>query len=234
MISRTQIQQQEASGGEPKLGFRFESPSEFQSRLVSVAHGDARRARSLLEAKYCELKSIQEGGRDLPPNYAREYAEILRTYGFKSHAHKIEHQFAVVGRITVNGQQLDTLLSEGSFDKSRSDQSKYAAELGYRMASRAENRAYVDSLLAKEKDQSIDVAELNALKTYRNRFVRDDQGGLGVRDDRGGVGVDGRRVVSLGRNYWRDDVAYPNGGALFVRATYVQSTEQVRLVRFVE
>ena len=62
------------------------------------------------------------------------------------------HQ-AVVGKITVNGQQLDTLLSEGSFNKSRWGEHKYAAELDCRMATRAENRAYVDSLLAKEKNK---------------------------------------------------------------------------------
>jgi hypothetical protein len=117
------------------------------------------------------------------------------------------HQ-AVVGQITVNGQQLDTLLSEGSFNKSRSDQHKYAAELDYRMATRAENRAYVDRLLAKEDDKSINAAEANALKTYRDRYVRDDQGGLVVV---------GRRVVdSDGRWYVN---AYPSDGALFVRAS---------------
>ena len=117
------------------------------------------------------------------------------------------HQ-AVVGKITVNGQQLDTLLSKGSFDKSRSDQHEYAAKLDCRMATRAENRAYVDSLLAKEEDKSINAAEANALKTYRDRYVRDDQGGLDV---------DGRRVHAY-VVIWVDDVD-PGHGALFVRAS---------------
>ena len=117
------------------------------------------------------------------------------------------HQ-AVVGKITVNGQQLDTLLSEGSFNKSRADQIAYAEKLGCRMATRAENRAYVDSLLAKEEDKSINPAEANALKTYRDRYVRDDEGGLDV---------DGRRVrVNVFSWGAYDD---PNGGALFVRAS---------------
>jgi hypothetical protein len=120
----------------------------------------------------------------------------------------IDNHQAVAGQITVNGQQLDTLLSEGSFNKSRSDQCKYAAELDYRMATRAENRAYVDSLLAKEEDKSINAAEANALKTYRDRYVRDDQGGLGV---------DGRRV-SDGGDYWYG-LVHPRDGALFVRAS---------------
>jgi hypothetical protein len=120
----------------------------------------------------------------------------------------IDNHQAVVGQITVNGQQLDTLLSEGSFNKSRSDQHKYAAELDCRMATRAENRAYVDSLLAKEEDKSINAAEANALKTYRDRYVRDDQGGLDV---------DGRRVVDYGFD-WRG-YGHPSRGALFVRAS---------------
>ena len=118
----------------------------------------------------------------------------------------IDNHQAVVGQITVNGQQLDTLLSEGSFNKLRSDQHKYAEELGYRMATRAENRAYVDSLLAKEEDKSINAAEANALKTYIDRYVRDDQGGLDVA---------GRRAYG---NDWFVD-AYPSHGALFVRAS---------------
>jgi hypothetical protein len=119
----------------------------------------------------------------------------------------IDNHQAVVGQITVNSQQLDTLLTEGSFKKSRADQIAYAEKLGYRMATCAENRAYVDSLLAKEEDKSIDAAEANALQTYRDRYVRDDQGGLDV---------DGRRVRD--RNVWRGS-ADPGSGALFVRAS---------------
>jgi len=117
------------------------------------------------------------------------------------------HQ-AVVGKVTVNGQQLDTLLSEGSFNKSRSGQHGYAAQLGFRMATREENRAYVEGLLAKEGNDTINDAEKNALNTYRERYVRDTEGGLGV---------DGRRVRDY-RNFWVD-VDNPDRGALFVRAS---------------
>jgi hypothetical protein len=115
---------------------------------------------------------------------------------------------AVVGQISVKGQQLDTLLSEGSFCKSRADQTAYAEKLGYRMATRAEHRAYVDSLLAKEEDKSINAAEAHALRTYRERYVRDTHGALVV---------DGRRVNGRSR-YWQD-FGYPFSGALFVRAS---------------
>jgi hypothetical protein len=117
------------------------------------------------------------------------------------------HQ-AVVGKITVNGQQLDTLLSEGSFNKSRSDQREYAAQLRYRMATREENRAYVIDLLVKEGNSTINDAEKNALLTYQERYVRDTEGG---------VDVDGRRVSAEG-DYWGVDVD-PCYGALFVRAS---------------
>jgi Tfp pilus assembly protein FimT len=116
------------------------------------------------------------------------------------------HQ-AVVGKVTVNGQQLDTLLSEGSFNKSRSGQHGYAAQLGFRMATREENRAYVEGLLAKEGNDTINDAEKNALNTYRERYVRDTEGGLDV---------DGRRV--RGHYDW-DDNDLPCFGALFVRAS---------------
>ena len=119
----------------------------------------------------------------------------------------IDNHQAVVGQITVNGQQLDTLLSEGSFNKSRSGQHQYAAELGYRMATRAEHLAYVEDLLAKEGNKTINDAENNALKTYRERYVRDNEGGLAVA---------GRRVRY---NCFWDDRASPRHGALFVRAS---------------
>jgi hypothetical protein len=114
----------------------------------------------------------------------------------------------VVGKITVNGQQLDTILSEGSFNKSRSDQREYAARLRYRMATREENRAYVKDLLAKEGNDTINDAEKNALLTYRERYVRDTEGGLDV---------DGRRVCDYGRGWGGLDD--PLDGALFVRAS---------------
>jgi hypothetical protein len=117
------------------------------------------------------------------------------------------HQ-AVVGQISVKGQQLDTLLSEGSFNKSRSDQHEYAAQLDCRMATREDNLAYVEGLLAKEGNDTINDAEKNALQTYRERYVRDTVGGLDV---------DGRRVRGSGARWL--DIDGPGDGALFVRAS---------------
>jgi hypothetical protein len=114
---------------------------------------------------------------------------------------------AVIGKITVNGQQLESLLSEKSFDKTRGDQKAYAEKLGCRMATREEHRAYVEGLLAKEGNNTINDAEKNALKTYRRRYVRDDAGGLGVV---------GRRVCASGPLWYL--VVFRRYGALFVRA----------------
>jgi hypothetical protein len=118
------------------------------------------------------------------------------------------HQ-AVVGKVTVNGQQLDTLLSRGSFSIRRTRQRLVIAILGYRLATRAENRAYVDSLLAKEKDESINGAEDTALITYECWRVFDSEGAVGV--------VDGRRVRDYDRHWL--DYGDPFTGALYVRAS---------------
>jgi hypothetical protein len=115
---------------------------------------------------------------------------------------------AVRGEISANGQQIDTLLSRGSFNKTLEEQIAYAQELGYRLATREEHEAYVNGLLEKEADGSINKAEFNALKIYRARFVRDTKGVLYV---------NGRRVHDRDSG-WRGNGAGPYDGALFVRA----------------
>ena len=187
------------------------------AKLAQGAQDLAKLAQGVDRAQVA-LDALQES--NLSPAQVRQLEAFLKTVSptegaasaAKSEAvaelKSVDGHQAVVGKITVNGQQLDTLLSEGSFNKIQSDQHKYAEELGYRMATRAENRAYVDSLLAKEEDKSINAAEANALKTYRERCVRDDQGGLVV---------DGRRVRGDVR-YWHV-FDFPLFGALFVRAS---------------
>jgi hypothetical protein len=117
------------------------------------------------------------------------------------------HQ-AVVGQISVHGEHVDTLLSQGSFNKTRVSQIAYAETLGYRLATREEHLAYVNSLLSKERAGSINNAESNALGTYRERFVRDTEGGLVV---------NARRISANVSDF--DDYAGPGSGALFVRAS---------------
>jgi len=180
------------------------------SDIAKLAQG-VDRAQVALEA----LKDSQ-----LTPAQVKQLAALLKTVSptegaastTKSEAvaelKSVDGHQAVVGKITVNGQQLDTLLSEGSFNKSQSSQREYAVKLGYRMATREEHVAYVEDVLAKEDNNTINEAEKNALKTYRERYVRDTHGGLVV---------DGRRVLG------HDDVWYADGnprvGALFVRAS---------------
>ncbi len=184
------------------------SPAE-QGKLVSLVVTDlaaeiAKKVPTASPEQLAEASSkIDEGvkGTEAAPSATTTSPAV-------SEIKRVDDHQAVVGKISVNGQQLDTLLSEGSFNKSRLDQRKYAAELDYRMATRAENRAYAESLLAKEEDKSINAAEANALKTYRDRYVRDDQGGLDV---------DGRRVFD-DAFFW-DDYDLPDIGALFVRAS---------------
>ena len=183
----------------------FQIPKAIQD-IAKLAQGVNRAEVALDALKESELtpKQVQQ----LEALLKKVSAPSATTSPAVGEIKTIDNHQAVVGQITVNGQQLDTLLSEGSFDKSRSDQHKYAGELGYRMATRAENRAYVDSLLAKEEDTSINAAEAKALKTYRDRWVRDDQGGLDV---------GGRRVHGFGHHWHGHDD--PSSGALFVRAS---------------
>jgi hypothetical protein len=184
------------------------SPAE-QGKLVSLVVTDlaAEIANKVSTASPEQLakasSKIDEGVK------GNEAARSVTTSPAVAELKSVDGHQAVVGKITVNGQQLDTLLSEGAFNKSRADQHEYAAKLHCRMATRAENRAYVDSLLTKEEDKSINAAEANALKTYRDRYVRDDEAGLDV----------GGRRVRVSRNYhWVDD-DHPFYGALFVRAS---------------
>lgn len=116
---------------------------------------------------------------------------------------------AVESQISLNGRQLETLLCEGSFNRSREGQIAYAKSLGYRMATREENLAYVEGLLAKEANGTIDNAERIALATYRVREVRDTEGGLDVVDD--------RRVRASRSSLLADGLL--RRGALFVRAS---------------
>ena len=173
----------------------------------------AKLARGVNRAEVA-LEALKES--ELTPKQVQQLEALLKkvsapsatTSPAGSEIRSVDGHQAVVGKITVNGQQLDTLLSEGSFNKSLEDQIAYAAKLGYRMATREEHVAYVKDLLAKEENNTINEAEKNALKTYRERYVRDAQGGLDVY---------GRRVFD-GDNGWRDG-DNPNNGALFVRAS---------------
>ena len=125
---------------------------------------------------------------------------------------KVKRYEAVESQITVKGQLLDTLLSLGSFNKSLKQQIAYAKKLGYRLATREENMAYVKILLGKDAKGSINTAEFKALRIYRNMYMWDKRY---VRDSQGALRVFGDDIVGYDRD-WRD-VDVPHGFALFVR-----------------
>jgi hypothetical protein len=167
---------------------------------VDVALGaltDSELSPEQVEKLEALLKKVSPTDGGASATKSEAVAEMMLVDGYK----------AVVGKIKVNGQQLETLLSEGSFNKEREDQKAYAKSLGWRIATREENRAYVDDLLAKEDNGTISDPEKNALHTYKYRYVRDAIGGLDV----AGRGV--RDFI----NDWDAD-GLPISGALFVRA----------------
>jgi hypothetical protein len=88
---------------------------------------------------------------------------------------------AIEMHVVVNGQIVRAVLSDASFNKTRTDQNAYAKQLGGRLATREENRAVVNDLIEKEKKGTLNTVETNLLKTYREKYVRDSQGGIGVR-----------------------------------------------------
>jgi hypothetical protein len=184
-------------------------------QITPKASSDIEKLAQGVDRAQVALEALKES--ELTPNQVQELEALLKNVSARSattspavsEIRLVDNHKAVVGKITVNGQQLDTLLSEGSFNKLPAAQIAYAKELGYRMAYRAEHLAYAEDLLEKEGKGTINDAEKNALKTYREGLVRDAQGGLDVH----------RRRLRADHFIWDDDVALANRGALFVRAS---------------
>jgi hypothetical protein len=109
---------------------------------------------------------------------------------------------AIEIHVQVNGQTVRAVLLDALFNKSRTHQNSYAEGLGGRLATRQANRAVACALLKKKQQGNLNPAEAKLLKTYRDKWVRDSQGGLVVV---------GRRVHGSDDLYGNDD---PNYGAL--------------------
>jgi hypothetical protein len=188
-------------GNSPKLTPRVIEALHTDQPLANalVATGGAVHRRNLEPESETALA---DSSATLPDNPTTTVGRIERVQRYRTE----ETCTAVAGTVTVNGEQFDTLLSDGTFGLSRADQIEYARKLGYRIASREENQAYVEGLLAKEAASTIDKAEKNALDTYRDRYVRDWQSGLIV------IG----RCVKASCRSWCAYVL-PDDGALFVR-----------------
>jgi hypothetical protein len=97
--------------------------------------------------------------------------------------------------VESEGRSVNTILSEGTFDKSREEQDKFSQDHGCSVADRKTHRQMVTALLGMEKSTgsastsnishddaiaSAERAESYALNIYRNRIVRDESGGLHV------------------------------------------------------
>jgi hypothetical protein len=185
----------------------FQVVAEKVAEVTKLAAGFLAQAAASLVGK-AEKLSLDEMSRRLDGALRALRGEDVSTSPAVAELKLVDGYQAVVGEITVNGQRLDTLLSEGSFNRSRRQQHADASELGYRMATREEHLAYVEGLLEKENSGTINDAEKGALRTYRDRYVRDIDGGLVV---------GGRRV--RGRNYDGYGYGFPIYGALFVRTS---------------
>lgn len=95
------------------------------------------------------------------------------------------HRAAVGLVVRPDGRRHELLLSEGSFHKSEAGQRGYAESLGYSLASSDDNHAFVSELLERALGGKLNESEQWALSTYRERFVRDNEGF---------VDVEGRRI----------------------------------------
>jgi hypothetical protein len=94
----------------------------------------------------------------------------------------------VVRRIVeFEGKELEIFLTS-EIGRSPEEQVAHAKELGYRIATRKEHRAFIQGLLDARKVGALSEAEAAALGTYEDCRVGDDQGALvvwlgGVRTD---------------------------------------------------
>lgn len=117
---------------------------------------------------------------------------------------------AVVGSVTVKGQALQTILSEGSFNKWRGAQQDLAQSLGCRIATRDENLAYVRNLVERSELGTISPADEKALENYKEGYVRDTSSGVFI--------AGGAVHIMDPDDGWCAD-AYPSDGALFVQVS---------------
>ena len=144
-----------------------------------------------------------------------EGLELLqKELGARDRFEVVDGHRAVVGRILVKGQSLDTLLSEGAFNLTREAQEEYAKQLGYRLASFSENKAYALGLVKSEADATISSAGRDALNTYTERSVRDTETCAWSLDRRKG---EAPRPDLVFAPVSADQKACPKTGALFVR-----------------
>jgi hypothetical protein len=117
--------------------------------------------------------------------------------------------------LSVSSWELDAIFPEGtpqivakSFNRTRKAQEVLANSDECRFATREEHLEFLRYLLTKSAQGKINRDEVQLLKVYETKFIRDRQGGLDIRDG----------VIRADQGGWRD-IAHPSSGALFVRET---------------
>ena len=117
---------------------------------------------------------------------------------------------AVEGRIVVDGQELDMLLPTVSCNQSYAElrntislrhlRWETACEGRYRFATTRENLEYIGRILVKAENGTINPAESEALRTYRELPVRSEPGGViveGLTPQIAWIGKDERQASVL-------------------------------------
>jgi hypothetical protein len=107
--------------------------------------------------------------------------------------------------IRIGDKTVEAVISEGAFGKSRREVKSCAQSLGLQIATQGINECLAGSLIAKEGDGSIGVAEAMVLKMYRANVIMDADGC---------VCIDGSRIRTFSRYNTHDP---EGGGVIFMR-----------------
>jgi hypothetical protein len=134
---------------------------------------------------------------NLPPALYMPGGEFKTVAGHRS----------IVGTVMMDGRPLETLISFGSFGKSKQDQEATAHGLGYRLATPEENRSYANGLIKLEASSLLSDPDWLALETYRNNYLRDTSNAVYA----------SRTSADSHNGFYGGNHALPKYGALFVR-----------------
>jgi hypothetical protein len=148
-------------------------------KILELVGGDVEKLASL------DLSTLNDAKQSLPKAELTTEQKLRANNQIAGRAITLRNSLAIEIQVLVKGQIIRAVLSDASFNKNRTDQRAYAQKLGGRLALEKENRAVVNYLLEKEVNGTINPAETNLLKTYREQYVRDSQGS---------IKVDGRHV----------------------------------------
>lgn len=197
-----------------------------RTTITPEARRDIQTLRSGVSRHDVALDALEEATRRpelLSPEQVERLKRILSKVsgtGPEAGAQKVivGGQIALEARITVAGTELVTIMSNGSLGKSLEEQKEYARILDCRVASPDENREHALYLLAREKNNTANSAELEALAIYRESAVRSTQLPLSIGDG---------DELGVWKHGW-DAETDPTYFALFVRLTEEEKRELVK------